>query len=149
MEEYFKMPLLEKMYQFQSEYFEEAVIKDIFESKRYFELQDIQDELWEKVKNMIDNKEKQKELMDTFKNIEIYIHNENEYWNKEYYKLGFTNGIELNIKGKDEVQIINKSKNSKKIIRKSDNSISIHNFLDKIRERKNKRCVKKRIIKTY
>lgn len=122
MEEFFKQPILERLYDSFSLEFEESLLNDISENKKYHDIKKEEEKLYNRLKQIVGNdKDKLNNLMNVITEIKDYFGKEKKYWNKKYFKLGFTYIISL--------------KNFKDFTRleKDRFSLQVHNFLDNIR----------------
>ena len=96
MEEFFKQPILERLYDSLSVEFEEILLNDTNENKKYHDITKEEKKLYNMLKQIVGNdKDKLNNLMNVITEIEDYCCKETEYWNKEYFKLGFTYMISL------------------------------------------------------
>lgn len=125
MEEFFKQPMLERLYESLCAEFEEKVLKDKNEYKKYHGIIDKEEKLCKMLKEIIGNdNDKLKELMKAVIEMEDSCLEEIDFWNRKYFKLGFTYMVALG--------------NPRDFI-KSDKdtfSLKIHSFLDTIRIKK-------------
>lgn len=122
MEEFFKQPILEKLYDFLSVEFEEKLLHDKKESKKYHDILAEEEQLYFMLMNIVGNdKDKLEKLMCIIRELEDYCCKETEYWNKKYFQLGFTCMIDT------------KTPINSKSFEKQDFSMKVHNFLDNLR----------------
>lgn len=122
MEEFFKQPILEKLYDSLSVEFEESLLNDTNENKEYHDTTKEKAKLYNMLKQIVGNdKDKLNNLMNVITEIEDYCCKKTEYWNKKYFKLGFTYMVSLG--------------NPKNFTKSEKNkfSLQVHNFLDCIR----------------
>lgn len=91
MEELFNKPILDQMYEFRKEDFEQSIydnnaeIKEI-ENKVY----DISEEFNNFLKKVITNPKDYHVALEMFRNYELAYSNEIEFWSRTYFKLGMT-----------------------------------------------------------
>lgn len=139
MEEFFKQPILEKLYDSLSVEFEESLLNDKNEYKKYQDITKEEEKLYNMLKEIVGNdKDKLSNLMNVITEIEDYCCKETEYWNKKYFKLGFTYMVSL------------KNPNYFTTLEKDKFSLQVHNFLDDIRIKdvdKNKKALLADFIK--
>ena len=91
MEEFFKQPILERLYDSLSVEFEESLLNDTNEYEKYHDITKEEEKLYNMLKEIVGNdKDKLSNLMNVITEIEDYCCQETEYWNKKYFKLGFT-----------------------------------------------------------
>lgn len=133
MEEFFKQPMLERLYESFSGEFEEKVLKDKNEYKKYLGIIDKEEKLCKMLEKIIGNdNDKLKELMKAVVEMEDSCLEEIDFWNRKYFKLGFTYMLELYLQTQGEKSI----KPIKKEDEKEEISFLVHNFLNNLRERK-------------
>lgn len=124
MEDFFKQPLLDKLYDFLSTDFEKNLLSNNNEKEQYDNIVGKQKELYNMLKTLIIN---EKEAMEKFTQIILELKNisfqKTEYWNRKYFKLGFTYVIELIMP--ENIQILEREIFSQKV----------HNFLYDIRNK--------------
>ncbi len=91
MEELFNKPILDQMYEFRKEDFEQSIydnnakIKEI-ENKVY----DVSEEFNNFLKKVIPNPKDYHVALEMFRNYELTYSDEIEFWNRTYFKLGMT-----------------------------------------------------------
>lgn len=135
MEKFFKTPFLEMLYNSLSENFEKSILEDKKERKKYYDISAEEEKLYDMLKDIVgvDNDEnKLKNLMEVIREIEEYCCKETDYWNRKYFKLGFTYMFELYLQTQEEKS----TKPMKKEDEKERISFLVHNFLNNLRERK-------------
>lgn len=122
MEEFFKQPILETLYDSLSIEFEESLLNDTNEYKKYHNIIKEEEKLYDMLREIVGNdKDKLSNLMNVITEIEDYCCRETEYWNKKYFKLGFTYMVSLG-NPKDFTRL-----------EKDKFSLQVHNFLGNIR----------------
>lgn len=96
MEEFFKQPVLEKLYSLLNDEFEEEVLADNTEGKEYYDILAEEHKLYKMLIEVVGNdNDKLDKLKDILKQLEDSYTKESKYWNKKYFKLGFTYKIQL------------------------------------------------------
>ena len=129
MEEFFKQPVLERLYDSLSIEFEESLLEDNNEYKKYHDILEEEEKLQNKLKEIVGEDEtKLQKLMEVIRKIEDYCCKETEYWNKKYFKLGFTYMLQL------QTSVDRTKKNIKQENKKEKVSSLLHNFLNSLRE---------------
>lgn len=125
MEDFFKQPILEKLYDYLSTDFEEKLLNDKKESKKYYDILAEEEQLYLMLMDIVENdKDKLKKLMCVIRELEDYCCKETEYWNKKYFQLGFTCMIDT------KTPIISKPSEKETF------SMRVHTFLDTLRTKK-------------
>lgn len=139
MEEFFKQPMLERLYDSLSIEFEENLLNDKNEYKKYHDIIDEENKLFTMLEEIVgDDKDKLSKLMNVITEIEDYCCKETEYWNKKYFKLGFTYMVALG-NPRDFTKL-----------EKDKFSLKVHDFLDNLRSNdidKNKKILLANFIK--
>lgn len=129
MEEFFKQPVLERLYDALSVEFEESLLEDKNENKKYYDILNEEEKLQNMLKEIIgEDEEKLQKLMEIIRELEEYCCKETNYWNKKYFKLGFTYFLQLQNQSMGTKKIIKKQNNDEKEI-----TTLLHNFLDSLR----------------
>ncbi len=121
MEKFFRKTVLEVLYEAVNFDFEEAVAGDKKEGKEYQKIVRKQDDISQKVSNIIP-KEKKDKFIELSLDFDGYKLEEMQYWAKKYFKLGITYMVALN--------------NPKEFEENISFSVQVHNFLDSIRTKK-------------
>lgn len=88
MEKYFKSNILDVIYEAKENKFADNIIKAMEERGEEFKSISIEEQLSNKIKELIKDEKQQKEVLDTLNEYELQIGNENYFWNKMFYKLG-------------------------------------------------------------
>lgn len=123
MEDFFKQPVLEKIYDLLSVEFEESLLNDENEYKKYHNIIDEEEKLYKIMEDIVGKDEdKLNKLMSIIRELEYYCCKETEYWNKKYFNLGFTYMIGLRIP--ETFSRLNMDRFSSEV----------HSFLDNLRE---------------
>ncbi len=130
MEEFFKQPALDRLYEALSVEFEESLLEDEEEHKKYHNILDNEENLQNELKEIVGQDEKKlKKLMNVIRELEKYCCEETDYWNKKYFKLGFTYMLRLQSQVNNSTEIVKKQKNNKEQI-----SSLLHQFLNALRD---------------
>lgn len=134
LENVFKQPVLDLLYDSISIDFEKAILNDKEERKKYYDLSDEENKLQDMLIEIVGNEnEKMKKMMGLVRELENYCCQETEYWNKKYFKLGFAYMLQI-IAQKDKVTgnlfLMNENKEKDKF------SLKVHDFLDILRQNK-------------
>lgn len=101
MENIFNEPILDQMYEFRMEDFEQAVYKKNDEIKKIEgNICDLGDKISELMKKLIPNEEEYQKAFDLLREYELSFGNEISFWSKQYYKLGMSdmNKLKLELK---------------------------------------------------
>lgn len=131
MEEFFKTPFLEMLYNSLSEDFEKSILEDKKERKKYYDISAEEEKLYDMLKDIVgvgNDGNKLEKLMEVIREIEEYCCKETDYWNRKYFKLGFTYMLQL------QTQVDRSKKVTKQEDKKEEFSILLHNFLNSLRE---------------
>lgn len=149
MENFFRQPVLDIIYDAVCEEFERSILEDNTERTKYYDIMEEEEKLQNELKEIVgkEDKEKLHKLMQVIREIEQYCCEETDYWNRKYFKLGFCYLTQINSKiDKDEIKKSIPQKINKHIENKEEQfSSQVHNFLDSIRngdiEEEKKKCL--------
>lgn len=137
MEKFFKLSVLERLYETLTTDFEQSILNDNIEGKEYYTLQIKKDKLYNILKDIIgNNKEKLNNLFDIIRQLEQCYCEETDFWNKKYFKLGFVYTFELRAQIEDSKNILIQEDKTNTEFENENLSLQIHNFLDNIRQNK-------------
>ena len=75
--------------------FEDNILKEMAKQNKELSSLDIEENLTKKIKQAISNKKLQEEILELLNKYELEVVNENEFWNKMYYKLGVYDCVEM------------------------------------------------------
>lgn len=113
MEDLLKESILENLFESNKEEFEWYIMKM---DKECSENQELNAKLEEQIRNaieeLISNEEKKKEILNKFKEFDTNMSLATQYWGRNYYKLGFFNGINFKRELKLYEQNSNKENNN-------------------------------------
>ena len=113
MEDLLKESVLENLFESNKEEFEWYIMKM---DKECSENQELTAKLEEQIRNaieeLISNEEKKKEILNKFKEFDTNMSLATQYWGRNYYKLGFFNGINFKRELKLYEQNSNKENNN-------------------------------------
>lgn len=106
MEKFLKQNILDELYEMKGDEFEDNILKEMAKQNKELSSLDIEENLTKKIKQAISNKKLQEEILELLNKYELEVVNENEFWNKMYYKLGVYDCVEmkkiLQTEGKNE-----------------------------------------------
>ncbi len=106
MEKFLKQNILDELYEMRGDEFEDNILKEMAKQNKELSSLDIEENLTKKIKQAISNKKLQEEILELLNKYELEVVNENEFWNKMYYKLGVYDCVEmkkiLQTEGKNE-----------------------------------------------
>lgn len=89
MEKFFKWSILDEIYDLKSDQFSENILKEMKKQGKELKSLEIGERLTEKIKENVADEEKRKELLSLLNKYELKSGNEEDVWNRMYYKLGF------------------------------------------------------------
>ena len=94
MEDLLKESVLENLFESNKEEFEWYIMKMDKECSENQELTaKLEEQIRNAIKELISNEEKKKEILNKFKEFDTNMSLATQYWGRNYYKLGFFNGI--------------------------------------------------------
>ena len=95
MEKFLKQNILDELYEMRGDEFEDNILKEMAKQNKELSSLDIEENLTKKIKQAISNKKLQEEILELLNKYELEVVNENEFWNKMYYKLGVYDCVEM------------------------------------------------------
>lgn len=95
MEKFLKQNILDELYEMRGDEFEDNILKEMEKQNKELSSLDIEENLTKKIKQAISNKKLQEEILELLNKYELEVVNENEFWNKMYYKLGVYDCVEM------------------------------------------------------
>lgn len=113
MEDLLKESILENLFESNKEEFEWYIMKMDKECSENQELTaKLEEQIRNAIKELISNEEKKKEILNKFKEFDTNMSLATQYWGRNYYKLGFFNGINFKRELKLYEQNSNKENNN-------------------------------------
>lgn len=88
MEKFLKRNILDEMYELKGDEFADNILKEMSKQKKELGSLAIEEKLTEKIKEIVTDEEKQKEILDLLNKYELSTRDDDDFWNKMYYKLG-------------------------------------------------------------
>lgn len=88
MKNFFKRNILDEMYELKGDEFADKILKEMSKQKKELGSLAIEEKLTEKIKEIVTDEEKQKEILDLLNKYELSTEDDDDFWNKMYYKLG-------------------------------------------------------------
>ena len=95
MEKFLKQNILDELYEMRGDEFEDNILKEMAKQNKELSSLDIEGNLTKKIKQAISNKKLQEKILELLNKYELEVVNENEFWNKMYYKLGVYDCVEM------------------------------------------------------
>ena len=95
MEKFLKQNILDELYEMRGDEFEDNILKEMAKQNKELSSLDIEENLTKKIKQAISNKKLQEKILELLNKYELEVVNENEFWNKMYYKLGVYDCVEM------------------------------------------------------
>lgn len=88
MEKFLKRNILDEMYELKGDEFADNILKEMSKQRKELGSLAIEEKLTEKIKEIVTDEEKQKEILDLLNKYELSTGDDDDFWNKMYYKLG-------------------------------------------------------------
>lgn len=88
MERYFEKNILDELYDLKGDEFADKIMQELAKQKKELGTLKTDEKLTEKIKEVVTNEEKQQEILDLLNEYEIKAEQDDDFWNKMYYKLG-------------------------------------------------------------
>ena len=125
MEEFFEKSILERLYDSLNMDFRSNILSIESNYKNYYTMVNAERKLLTSLKDIIGNDPKKvNKIMSIIKEIQFYYNQESEFWNKNYFKLGFTYMVDLC------------NPNDFSRLEREQYSNKVHDFLDNIKNKK-------------
>ena len=125
MEEFFEKSILERLYDSLNMDFRSNILSIESNYKNYYTMVNAERKLLTSLKDIIGNDPKKvNKIMSIIKEIQFYYNQESEFWNKNYFKLGFTYMVDLC------------NPNDFSRLEREQYSNKVHDFFDNIKNKK-------------
>lgn len=124
MEELFENTILNELYETRRDGFESLFIQKYGTPKEIEQYDLYYNNLTEEVQNNIKDYEKKRLILEELENFEEYFINKMTFWEKQYYKLGFSDAYNLKIDAQIYLELLNTNSNKNLL------SILLENFSD-------------------
>lgn len=88
MKNFFERNILDEFYELKGDEFEENILKEMSKQEKELSSVDTEEKLTEKIKEVVTDEKKQNEILNLLNKYELATGNDDDFWNKMYYKLG-------------------------------------------------------------
>ena len=88
MKKFLERNILDELYELKGDEFADKILKEMSKQKKELGSLAIEEKLTEKIKEIVTDEEKQKEILDLLNKYELSTGDDDDFWNKMYYKLG-------------------------------------------------------------
>ena len=88
MKNFFKRNILDEMYELKGDEFADKILKEMSKQKKELGSLAIEEKLTEKIKEVVTDEKKQNEILNLLNKYELSTGDDDDFWNKMYYKLG-------------------------------------------------------------
>ena len=88
MKNFFKRNILDEMYELKGDEFADKILKEMSKQKKELGSLAIEEKLTEKIKEVVTDEKKQNEILNLLNKFELATGDDDDFWNKMYYKLG-------------------------------------------------------------
>ena len=88
MKKFLERNILDELYELKGDEFADNILKEMSKQKKELGSLAIEEKLTEKIKEIVTDEEKQKEILDLLNKYELSTGDDDDFWNKMYYKLG-------------------------------------------------------------
>lgn len=101
MEDFFRSPILDKIYEARCNEFETRILRKDEENSKFHRSALIEEQLTNLIKETVTDEEIRNKILEKLNEYELAVSNITDLWNKEYYKLGIIDSekIKQEIKG--------------------------------------------------
>lgn len=104
MKKFLERNILDELYELKGDEFADNILKEMSKQKKELGSLAIEEKLTEKIKEIVTDEEKQKEILDLLNKYELSTGDDDDFWNKMYYKLGAYDCIRMSEVVKTEVK---------------------------------------------
>ncbi len=88
MEKFFKRNILDELYELKGDEFADNILKEMSKQEKELGSLAIEEKLTEKIKEVVTDEKKQNEILNLLNKYELATGDDDDFWNKMYYKLG-------------------------------------------------------------
>lgn len=88
MEKFFKRNILDELYELKGDDFGNKIMQELAKQNKQLNTFKVDEKITEKIKEVVTDEEKQSEILDLLNEYELKSNDDDDFWNKMYYKLG-------------------------------------------------------------
>lgn len=88
MEKFLKRNILDELYELKGDEFADKILKEMSKQEKELGSLAIEEKLTEMIKEVVTDEKKQKEILDLLNKFELATGDDDDFWNRMYYKLG-------------------------------------------------------------
>ncbi len=88
MKKFLKRNILDELYELKGDEFADNILKEMSEQEKELGSLAIEEKLTEKIKEVVTDEKKQNEILNLLNKYELATGDDDDFWNKMYYKLG-------------------------------------------------------------
>ena len=88
MKKFLERNILDELYELKGDEFADNILKEMSKQKKELESLAIEEKLTEKIKEVVTDEKKQNEILNLLNKFELATGDDDDFWNKMYYKLG-------------------------------------------------------------
>lgn len=96
MKKFLERNILDELYELKGDEFADNILKEMSKQKKELESLAIEEKLTEKIKEVVTDEKKQNEILNLLNKFELATGDDDDFWNKMYYKLGAYDCIRMN-----------------------------------------------------
>lgn len=104
MKKFLERNILDELYELKGDEFADNILKEMSKQKKELESLAIEEKLTEKIKEVVTDEKKQNEILNLLNKFELATGDDDDFWNKMYYKLGAYDCIRMSEVVKTEVK---------------------------------------------
>ena len=109
MEKFLKRNILDELYELKGDEFADKILNEMAKQDKELGSLEIEEKLTEKIKKAIPERRLQREVLELLNQYELESGNDDDFWNKMYYKLGVYDCVAM----KEVMQMANENDNMK------------------------------------
>ena len=104
MKKFLERNILDELYELKGDEFADNILKEMSKQKKELGSLAIEEKLTEKIKEVVTDEKKQNEILNLLNKFELATGDDDDFWNKMYYKLGAYDCIRMSEVVKTEVK---------------------------------------------
>ena len=104
MKKFLERNILDELYELKGDEFADNILKEMSKQEKELESLAIEEKLTEKIKEVVTDEKKQNEILNLLNKFELATGDDDDFWNKMYYKLGAYDCIRMSEVVKTEVK---------------------------------------------
>ena len=130
MKKFLERNILDELYELKGDEFADNILKEMSKQEKELGSLDVEEKLTEKIKEVVTDEKKQKEILGLLNEYELKSGDDDDFWNKMYYKLGAYDCIRMSKVIQTEVKEKKEELKESKTIFFDEYSDDFYSYLD-------------------